>query len=203
MSSGLRLFTIGHSNHPVENLLLMLKQHAITSVCDVRSSPYSRYVPQFNRESIERYLENEDIRYVYMGEQLGGRSKDPEHYDHGQIQYDAIAASPAFMSGLVRLRDEIANETVALMCTEKDPLNCHRSILVCRHLRQEFEVLHILGDGTLETNPELEERLRKSLNIPAQDLFEDYATLIARAYDLQGKKIAFSSTPENGSAEKD
>lgn len=196
-----RLFTIGHSNHSAEYLLRILKSHSITAVCDVRSSPYSRYAPQFNRNSLEHYLANAGIHYVFMGEQLGGRSRNPNHHAQGRVQYDVVAASAEFKSGLDRLRNEITEETVVLMCTEKDPINCHRSILVSRYLRQEVEILHILSDGTLETNAEFEERLRLSLNIPAQDLFENYPTLINRAYDLQGKKIAFSRCPESFSAE--
>lgn len=198
-----RLFTIGHSNHSVEYLLHLIKGHSITAVCDVRSSPYSSFAPQFNQNSLEHYLADSGIRYVFMGGQLGGRSRNPNHYVQGRVQYDALAASAEFKNGLDRLRKEITEETVVLLCMEKDPINCHRSILVSRYLRQEVEILHILSDGTLEPNAEFEERLRLSLNIPAQDLFDNYSTIINRAYDLQGKKIAFSRSPENFSVEKD
>ncbi len=199
----MRLYTIGHSNHSIEQFLRLLSSHSITCVCDVRSNPYSRYAPQFNRETFEQSLKSVNVRYAFMGDQLGGRSRTPSHYVGGRVQYNAVAASASFQDGLGRLRHEAAVQKVCLMCTEKDPMNCHRAILVSRHLRDEMEILHILADGTVETNAEFEERLRASLNIPAQDLFEDYATLINRAYDLQGKKIAFSATPDTDLNDKD
>ena len=199
----MRLYTIGHSTHSVEHFVELLHCHSITAVCDVRSQPYSGYTPQFNRELLERHLRNANIRYVFLGDQLGARSRNPNHYAQGRVQYSAIATSTAFIDGLGRLRDEIARGTVAIMCSEKDPINCHRAILVCRYLRgAEIEIFHILGNGTLESGIKFEERLRLSWNIPAQDLFDDYESLVNRAYDLQAKKIAYSGNLEICSEEE-
>jgi len=186
------LFTIGHSVHPVEHFVEMLNSHGITALCDVRSSPYSRFMPQFNREPLKEEVARHGIAYLYLGAELGPRSADPTCYENGKVQYRRLAATEIFQQGLGRLRKAMETNRVALMCAEKDPLTCHRMILICRNLAGgDIVIRHILGDGSLEENRDTEKRLMKLLKIDPADLFSTEVDQIQRAYDLQGEKIAY------------
>jgi len=186
------LFTVGHSVHTVEEFLEMLKLHAINALCDVRSSPYSRYSPQFNRESLKEDVLKSGIAYIYLGAELGPRSSDLSCYEHGKVQYRRLAEKEIFQQGLARLRKGLETYRIALMCAEKDPLTCHRMILICRNLREEgIHIRHILEDGSLEDNCDTEQRLMKLLKIDPADLFSSEEEQIRRAYDLQADKIAY------------
>jgi uncharacterized protein (DUF488 family) len=187
-----KIFTIGHSIHTTEEFIGLLNRHAITAVGDVRSSPYSRFNPQFNRETLQKDLIESRIAYVYLGDCLGPRSDDPACYINGKAAYNLIAKTGLFEQGINRLKKGMEQHTIALMCSEKDPVSCHRMILVCRHLKDhEVQILHILEDGSLETNEAAEKRLMKLLKIPELDLFAGPDELIAQAYEDQGEKIAY------------
>jgi uncharacterized protein (DUF488 family) len=187
-----KLFTIGHSNHSTEKLIELLKRHAISALCDVRSSPYSKHNPQFNRENIQRDLKRHDILYVYLGRELGPRSDDPACYDDGKVQYHRLAKARIFQQGLERVRKGMQTYRLAMMCAEKDPIMCHRTILVCRHLRSKNMVIkHILEDGSIEDNSDSEKRLMRDLKIPQLQLFDSTEELIQSAYEIQGQKIAY------------
>jgi uncharacterized protein (DUF488 family) len=159
------LLTIGHSNHPIERFLALLQQHGVVAIADVRSVPYSRRHPQFSREVLARSLAAVGIVYLCLGEELGARPRDPACFVDGRVDYDRIAARPAFAQGLARVRAEAGVRLVALMCAEREPLDCHRVMLVCRQLRagaaqgEELAIAHILADGALETQAALERRL--------------------------------------------
>ena len=186
------LFTIGHSNHPIERLLELLAKHAVSAVADVRSHPFSRYNPQFNREELQKTLKGAGIEYVFLGKELGARSEDPSCFLDGKLQFDLLSRSGLFRSGLSRLQKGMERYLIALLCAEKDPILCHRMILVCRNMRSEAqEIRHILEDGSLEDNRQSERRLMHSLGIPENHLFAKAEELIEKAYDLQGKRIAF------------
>jgi uncharacterized protein (DUF488 family) len=189
----LQLFTIGHSNHSVEQFINLLKKHDVNALCDVRSTPYSRYTPQFNRESLKNELTRHHIIYIYLGAELGPRSSDPACYEGGKVQYGRLACTDLFKQGLSRLRKGMKSYRIALMCAEKDPLMCHRTILVCRNLRgDDIVIRHILEDGSLEDNRDAEIRLMKQLKIDPADLFSTEADQIQRAYDLQSEKVAYT-----------
>ena len=197
-----RIYTIGHSNQNVEAFLKLLNKHQITAVCDVRSSPYSRYTPQFNYEHIRQQLKSAGIQYVYLGKELGPRSEDPECYVAGRVRYQLLAQTELFQDGLQRIKEGMNSYTIALMCAEKDPVSCHRTILICRHLKAgEVEIWHILEDGTLENNVETEKRLMGMLKIPSQTLFETPENQVERAYDIQSERIAYK--PDPGEQERD
>jgi len=186
------IYTIGHSTHTTEAFLRLLNLHAITAVGDVRSSPYSRFNPQFNRETLQKELKACRIAYVYLGDCLGPRVDDPACCINGKAEYHLIAETDQFAQGISRLKKGMTGHTIALMCSEKDPVSCHRMILVCRHLKNnDLQILHILEDGSLETNDAAEKRLMKLLKIPELDLFAGPDELIAQAYDVQGEKIAY------------
>jgi uncharacterized protein (DUF488 family) len=189
------LFTIGHSNHSLEHFLELILAYRISAIADVRSSPYSKYSPQFNKDELESALREANIDYIFLGRELGARrSEDSRHID-GKEMYDRIAQMPAFQFGLERIFQGIEHYRVALMCTESDPIKCHRTILVCRELKKicpDLEITHILGDGTGERQEMLEERLVNLYKLQPE-LFGDLTStsgLIEKAYDLQAEKIA-------------
>jgi uncharacterized protein (DUF488 family) len=199
--TALVLFTIGHSNHEMAALLALLQQHGITLVADVRSSPYSRFNPQFNRESLADALQKCGIEYVFLGRELGARREERQCYSGQQARYDRVARLPIFQQGLDFLRQAAGRGRVALLCAEKDPLTCHRTILVCRNMRSEsIAISHILEDGSIETNAEAEDRLLSMLNMPSATLFQSKDDLIEEAYDRQGERIAFVESPEQAEA---
>lgn len=191
MSEALTLFTIGHSNHPIERFIALLTQHGIEALADVRSMPYSRFNPQFNRNRLETSLKDAGIRYVFLGEELGARSKDPAHFEAGRVSYAKLAASAPFQHGLQRLLTGAGTMRVAMMCAEREPLDCHRTILVGRQAEKVgAKVVHILADGMLEENRHALERLAKRLKVPQEDMFSSESDRYEAVYDNQGARIA-------------
>jgi len=191
------IFTIGHSTHPIDAFLELLKQHGITAVCDVRSSPYSQFNPQFNREDLKLGLGECGIKYVFLGDELGARSDDPACYLDGKVQYNVLAETEIFRSGLDRVRKGSEEYKVALMCAEKDPIECHRTILVSRELeRLEFVINHILSNGKIETHREAIDRLRKLLKLDHGDFFITDEEARDKAYKIQGDSIAYTRKDE-------
>ncbi len=199
------LYTIGHSTHSLERLTGLLGNHSVTAVADVRSHPYSRYNPQFNRETLKAHLKANGFEYVFLGGQLGARSEDPACYREGQVQFELVAGTSLFKEGLARVHKGMKTHRICLMCAEKDPLFCHRTILVCRHLRApDIQINHILEDGALERHQDAERRLMGILRVPESTLFATFEEQRERAYDIQGKKIAYVEKgidEENGQGE--
>jgi uncharacterized protein (DUF488 family) len=191
------VYTIGCSAHPIEHFIQLLKLHAIAAVADVRSVPYSRLHPQFNREPVSAVLKNSGIDYIFLGKELGARSDDPNCYVNGKVQYDRIAATDLFKQGLERLERDMQARRIAIMCAEKEPFQCHRTILVSRRLAERgVEVIHILADGALETHAAVMSRLLKKLHIPEDDLFRSHEEVYEEAYRIQGQAIAFAPPSE-------
>lgn len=188
-----QLFTIGHSTHPLNKFIALLKQHGITALCDVRSKPYSRMNSQFNREDLKNELRAQGIAYVFLGKELGARSDDPCCYEHGKVQYDRIARTESFCSGLQRVQEGLKKYRVALMCAEREPLECHRTILVARYLADlGIEVQHIHADGNLESHENAINRLLRMLNLSERDMFRSRAEAVADAYKRQENRIAYT-----------
>lgn len=197
------LYTIGHSSHTWDEFFELLRRHAVASVVDVRSSPYSRYCPQFNREGLAAGLGAAHIEYVFMGDVLGARSDDASCYVGGRVSFAKMAESPRFGDGIERLRRKMRERRTAILCSEKDPLECHRTILICRHLRQfPVRIRHILEDGRLESHPEAESRLVRQLKIEPSlfDADPSGEGLIRRAFDAQAERIAYRSESETALA---
>ena len=159
---GLSVWTIGHSNHPLDHFLGLLADHGVQVLVDVRSRPYSRYTPHFSRDALRDDVTNAGVRYLFMGKELGGRPADPSLYDEeGHVRYDAVSRTPDFAEGLARLRQGVARFRVALLCSEDDPIHCHRRLLVGRFLRDDgVSLLHIRGDGRIESEDVVEARER-------------------------------------------
>ena len=160
------VLSIGHSNHPLDVFRDLLRRHAVVVLVDVRSSPYSRYATQFNRESLAAYLKGEGIEYRYFGDALGGRPPGHNFYDErGRVLYDLLAQSCEFRAGIERLIRLANGRRVALLCSEEDPTDCHRRLLLGRVLQARgVEVIHLRGDGRAQTEADVarEERQRKT-----------------------------------------
>jgi uncharacterized protein (DUF488 family) len=153
------LFTVGHSNHPLETFVALLQKHKVQVLADIRSSPYSRYVKHFDREELEQSLQQADIEYLYLGKELGGRPDEDEFYDaEGLVLYYRLAESATFLEGIHRLEQGIQRYRVAIMCSEENPAVCHRYLLVGRVVtRRGVKLSHIRGDGSLLPDSELRE----------------------------------------------
>jgi uncharacterized protein (DUF488 family) len=151
-NSGLVVFTIGHSIHSIAEFINLLRSNSIDVIADIRSIPYSGRAPHFGKDSLEKVLRENGIRYIFLGKELGGRPEKPEYYDaQGYVLYSRIAESASFHEGFERVLKGIKEYRVALMCSEENPENCHRQLLVGRVLLDRgIKVIHIRGDGTLE-----------------------------------------------------
>lgn len=151
------IFTIGHSNHPIEKFLNLLRQHSIHILVDSRSQPHSKFVPHFDREPLSSYLEPCGVRYLYMGDELGGRPPEPEYYDtEGRVLYYRVAASDRFRSGMSRLLKDSRDFRMVILCSEESPTYCHRRLLVSKVLTENgIAVQHIRGSGALQPESEL------------------------------------------------
>ena len=154
------IFTIGHSNHPIDVFLALAEENRIELIVDVRSSPYSGYVVDFNKEPFQNYLNGRGIDYLFLGDLLGGRPQGEQFYDaEGYVLYDRLARSTRFQEGIERLLPAIDHRRAALLCGEEDPTECHRRRLIGRVLGERgFQIIHIRGDGRAESEQEVAAR---------------------------------------------
>ncbi|MCY3023281.1 MAG: DUF488 domain-containing protein [Planctomycetota bacterium] len=173
-AKALTIHTLGHSNVPVEHFLGLLTQHGVQLVADVRSSPYSKFAVDYNAAPLKRVLVAAGLAYLYLGQELGGRPPEAEYYDaQGYVLYDRIAASPRFRSGLEQLLTEAARARVALLCSEESPAECHRRLLLARVLAERgVNVLHIRGDGRVQTEADVRREAVPAKDRSQQLLFE-------------------------------
>jgi uncharacterized protein (DUF488 family) len=178
------LYTVGHSNHSIEHFLALLERHGVETVADVRSRPYSRFVPHFGKERLARFLEAEGLGYLFLGQELGGKPHRDASSD-ARLDYRARIGEPSFQRGIRTLLDAVAERRVALMCRERDPLDCHRLRLICRYLRPiDLDVRHILPNGDAEVQQATERRLLERTAKRQLGLFDDPdQAALERAYD--------------------
>ncbi len=187
-----RVLTIGHSTHTLEAFVALLKLHDVTALADVRSAPFSRFNPQFNKDALEIGLKAHGIKYVFLGRELGGRSDDRSCYENGRVKYGRLARTKLFRSGLERVMHGAQEHSIALMCAEKEPLDCHRTLLVARALDElGVPVDHILADGRLESQGDAMVRLLDVVGLPREDLLQSRQELITQALALQEERVAF------------
>lgn len=197
------IFTIGHSTHPLGVFVGLLRQHGVTALADVRSAPYSRFNSQFNREDLKRDLKAHGIDYVFLGKELGARSDDPSCYEQGKVKYGRLAQTALFKTGIERVLSGAQKRRIALMCAEKDPLDCHRTLLVSRALVAEgASVSHILADGKLEPHAQAMSRLLGVVGLPEVDMFRTHDELLKVAYELREQKIAYVDESLSESADR-
>lgn len=187
------VFSIGHSTHPFEGFVRLLESSAITAIADVRSSPFSGRSPQYNRRELQALLAGESIAYRFFGKALGGRPKDPKLYIRGTADYEAMAQTEAFKDGIDKLVKGSSKHRLALMCSEQDPIECHRCLLVGRALFERgVPMIHVLPDGTVQAQHDIEERLldlNRQLN---HDFFSPRQEMLKTAYRDQGMRVAFT-----------
>jgi uncharacterized protein (DUF488 family) len=187
------LFTIGHSNIPADRFIAMLRDAEVNAVADVRSMPSSRWFPWFSAKPLAESLAGAGIAYTLMGDALGGRPRDRGLYRDGVVDYEAMAVQPEFVASLDQLIGETARSRVCLMCAERDPLDCHRCLLIARRLAEGgLAVGHILHDSTIEPHAATEERLL-ALDADAAGLFaaQDRERLAA-VYRRRARALGFN-----------
>jgi uncharacterized protein (DUF488 family) len=176
------LLTIGHSNHTLEHFLDLLDRHDVEVVADVRSRPYSRFVPHFSKPRLERLLAEAGIGYRYLGAELGGKPATGEPAA-GAADYASRVRQPDFRAGVEQLLTVARQQRLAMLCRERDPLDCHRLHLICRYVKPLVgEIGHILADGALEAQDETERRLLARAGATQGLLFQP-ADPLERAYD--------------------
>lgn len=190
------IWTIGHSNHSAVRFIDLLQGAGIDCVADVRSTPFSRRNPQFSQKALAASLRDACIEYWFLGDALGARPKDPCCWEDGRVSYARIAVSAAFQDAIGALIDRSHAKRIALMCAEKEPLDCHRTILVGRALAQhDTELAHIHADGEIEPQAALEERL---LHLAKEkvDLLTGRDAALAHAYERLGRRMAYGAADQ-------
>ncbi len=205
------IYTIGHSTHLPDFFLELLKAFAINCLIDVRTTAASAYNPQYNKEPLSNFLKNNGITYLHFAEEFGARYSDPDLLDEdGKVDFDKVRKTGAFKNGVERLWAGIDKGfTIALMCSESEPFECHRFSMISVALNKDgFEVKHILKDKTIVANEELEKQLLKKYDakLPKPDMFNPNITKeqqLEAAYRLRNKDIAFSPFTKQPTTEYD
>ena len=203
--AGKRILTVGHSNHDTARFLELLHQAGVTAIADVRSQPYSKWLPQFNRPELQELLRDGDIAYVFLGEQLGGRPRDVGLYNaDGRVNYERVRQTKNFQQGIERVCGAMEDYAIALLCSEEDPLDCHRGLMIAPALVERgLAPGHLRGDGSIESTQQFEDRLLAETKVGVgllDGLFaeslstEDREALLREAYRLQARKKSFRVT---------
>jgi uncharacterized protein (DUF488 family) len=192
-----RLFTLGHSNYEPEELLELLRAARVTALADVRSNPFSRRAPHFNRQPLEAFLQYHGIAYIFLGDYLGGRPSLMELYhSDGWVDYERMRKSLRFWFGVEWVRRSLERYTIALMCGEEDPLDCHRGLMIAPALKElGLPPRHIRKGGRLETTAQFEHRLQEETGLGS--LFPES---LAEAYRVMNRKKAFRRAPDDETA---
>jgi len=208
------LFSIGHSTHDFAIFVKLLQSAGVTAIADVRSHPFSRWHPQFNQKSLEAGLQSCQIVYAFLGDQLGGRPGSLDLYDaDGRVNYERVRGTETFRHGIDRLCQAVVHYEVAMLCSEEDPLVCHRGLMVSPAMvKRGIAPIHLRGDGSVETSPEFEDRLIRETKVAKrlQDgLFatalpeeEKCGRLLAEAYRVQARRKGFRMPTHKESPEQ-
>ena len=186
------LLTIGHSNHGLNDFMNLLSTNKIELVIDVRSAPYSKIYPHFNRESLESSLTKNSIKYLFLGDSVGGRSNSIDDYSNGRVVYKKLAEKKEYISSINLIISLSSQHKAVLMCSEKEPLECHRTLLISRSIEaSKVKVLHIHRNGKIESHEEAIERLLRIWNLDSPSLFGKDIERIDEALFKQESKYAF------------
>ena len=198
------LHTIGHSSHPIDYFLEMLKAYGINCLADVRSIPFSKYAPQYNTKELEQHLNSKQIYYIYMGKEFGARKNDRQLFTDGYVDFEKVIKDAHFQKGVERIEKGLdQNYKIAFMCAEKDPFDCHRCLMVARAFNElGHNIINIREDGNYETQEQIKDRLL-DMYFPAKNqLFLEFAPkkntpeLISEAYLLRNREIAYKRGKE-------
>lgn len=198
----MNLFSLGHSDLPINRFVSLLQGAGVTAIADVRTSPWSRRSPWFNQNSLSEELGLSDIEYRFLGDELGGRPRSPVLYRNGVADYAAMAKEPQFAIGIRRIVSGLREHSIALVCSEKDPLHCHRCLLVSRELSgRGVSTVHLDHFGGHETQQEVETRLLVEEGMFHHDDMP-LAYRLTQAYEVRRRRVAFSppgmSQPQSG-----
>jgi uncharacterized protein (DUF488 family) len=188
-----KIYTIGSSIHSIYDFISLLKKHSINAVADVRSIPYSQHTPQFNKDVLINVLKGISVYYLDFSKEFGARRDEAEAYTNNRVDFRKVIKLPIFLSGVERINAGLLKEyNIALLCTEKNPLDCHRFSLVSRALSNKLDVNidHILFNGELLNQHDLEKKMLHDFGLE-NDLFDDYKTLLEKAYENLGNKISY------------
>jgi uncharacterized protein (DUF488 family) len=187
------ILTIGHSRHSLERFAALLAGAGVETLADIRSAPRSRFSPHFNKDALAAALAARNVAYIFLGKELGGRPRDPALYTEGVADYEKMALSTDFRRGLSGLKEAADRHSLAVMCSEADPLECHRCLLVGRALADEgADVGHILASGEVMTHVEAEDRLLALQNLAEEGLFASREERLAEAYRSRSRKHAYT-----------
>lgn len=194
------LYTVGHSNHTQAEFLHLLKVHGVDYIVDIRSVPASKHNPQFNQEVLESFLNIHSIGYQFMGNEFGARRTDSMNKER-QVDFERAVHTPLFQNGVQKLNEILQHHTVALMCSEANPLDCHRFALVARYFHERgLKVQHILRSAELADHLKLEHEMieqylhaKRPLLPDIDELFGIYtaAQQLQDAYKLKNKEIGY------------
>jgi uncharacterized protein (DUF488 family) len=191
--SPVEVLTIGHSTLSYERFLDLLRRCGVTAIADVRTAPYSRHSPHFNKEALRDELRQAGIAYVFLGEELGGRPKDKHLFCNGVADYEKMARRAQFAKGLERVIEGAKSYRIAMMCSEHDPLDCHRCLLVGRALHElGITVRHILYNGAVVEQERIEQRLMDLAGRADKDLFDSHEQRRASAYRDRAWRVAYT-----------
>lgn len=192
------IYTIGYSGFKIEDFINTLKKYNINSVIDVRSNPHSQFYVDYNKENLENTLKTNKIIYRNYKDEFGARQEDKSFYTNGCLNFKAFSQSKIFQSGLKKIINAMPlGYTFVLMCSEKEPIRCHRNIMVARvFFEQGYEVKNILSDGTYVTQDEIEKELvniyypnREQLSLLSEPL--TWNEMVENCYKLQNHKIGY------------
>ena len=202
------IYTIGHSIYGSEDFVKLLQKNSVNTLVDVRSTPYSKFAPQYNKESLNQFLKQQHITYIYMGDMLGARYEDKSLlFQGGKVNFKKVQETKPFQEGISRLDKGIGKGyTISLMCSEKEAFDCHRFGLISEFLtRQGIYVDHIYPDKVV-SQQELEQYLLKKYakKLPHIDLFHqhiDNETLLTLAYEFRNLDIGYNALTKEGDEE--
>lgn len=193
------ILTVGHSTLSYERFLALVRSAGVTAIADVRSTPYSRRYPHFNRVSLKTELRHDGISYVFLGDELGGRPRNPELFCDGVADYEKMSLLPGYREGINRVVSGSERHRIALMCSEGNPAECHRCLLVGRSLREQgSRVIHIMQNAKFKSQLEIEEDLLTQASLKDDDMFLSSQNKLSISYRLQAMSFAFSLEKRRG-----
>jgi uncharacterized protein (DUF488 family) len=162
------IFTVGHSNISSEAFFRLLGKHGIEILVDTRSAPHSKHAPQFNRDTLELLAVDHEVSYRFHGDTLGGRPNGRSFYDdEGHVLYGRVVRSEPFQITLSQLRPLWQEFRLAFLCSEENPIACHRRLMIGRVLYEAgVHVGHLRGNGIIQTEEQLREAERRSGQSP-------------------------------------
>lgn len=187
------IFSLGHSSLAFPRFLDLLQNAQVTAVADVRTSPFSRRFPWFSQREMKEGLKGAGIAYAFLGKELGGRPTSPQLYRGSVADYCAMSKTDLFNSGIDRVLHGSKAHRIAMVCSERDPLHCHRCLLVGRKLADlDISVTHLNFEGGRETQSQVEDRLLREEKLFASDLLKSHSDRLAEAYLKRSRQVAYT-----------